>query len=334
MKAFRLGSKDARAAGPENIFNLNDMSLISKNIIATVAYYDIFEYPLTAFEIWKYLIAYGEERPVQDTEIKLSDIAEGLDSKDLEKHIGQLQGFYFLKGKDDLVEKRIRRNKISEHKFKIIRKVVWFLRFVPFVRMVAVTGRMAMKNASRESDLDLLVALKHGRIFTGRTLVTFLVHILGKRRHGNKITDRICLNYFITDRSLEIQLKDMFSSSEYSFAVPMFGSKNFQKFQEANGWIRDMKPNYHPEILANLKLVPDSDAARFSRKWGERIFSPSFIEKGLKKWQTRRILADPRTNRSGSMIIANDNSLVFLPEPQGPKVFEQFKKNLEKLALD
>lgn len=310
------------------------MSQLSKNIITTVAYYDIFDYPLTAFEIWKYLVAYGAENPAQGMEAGLSDIAEELENKELKKYIGQYRGYYFLKGKNDLVEKRIRRNKISEKKFKIIRKVVWFLRFVPYVRMVAVTGRMAMKNASEESDLDLLIVLKHGRIFTGRTLVTFLVHILGKRRYGKKITDRICLNYFITDKSLEIQLKDLFSSSEYSFALPMFGFKNFQKFQEANIWIKDTKPNYNPEKLANLKMIPDSDASRFLRKWGERIFSVNFIEKNLKKWQIRRILADPRTKRSGSMIVANDDSLVFLPEPQGPKVFEEFKKNLKKLALD
>ena len=142
------------------------------------------------------------------------------------------------------------------------------------------------------------------------------------------------MNYFITDKSLEIQLKDLFSSSEYSFILPMFGFKNSQKFQEANIWIKDMKPDYHPEKLANLKLIPDSDPARFLRKWGERIFSFGFVEKSLKKWQTRRILADPRTKRSGSMIVANDDSLVFLPEPQGPKVFEEFKRNLKKLSLD
>lgn len=307
---------------------------LSKNIIVTVAYYDIFDYPLTAFEVWKYLIDYGEESVRDVREATLFDIMEELDNKELEKYIGQHRGFYFLKGKNDLVEKRIRRNKISEHKFEIIRRVVWFLRFVPYVRMVAVTGRMAMKNASQESDLDLLIALKHGRIFTGRTLVTLLVHILGRRRYGEKITDRICLNYFITDKSLEIQIKDMFSSSEYSFLLPMFGFKNFQKFQEANIWIKDTKPSYHTEKLANLKMIPDSDPARFLRKWGERLLSFNFIEKSLKKWQIRRIQADSRTKKPGSMIVANNDSLVFLPEPQGPKVFGEFKKNLKKLALD
>ena len=32
---------------------LRNSKEISKNILATVAYYDVFSYPLTSFEIWK-----------------------------------------------------------------------------------------------------------------------------------------------------------------------------------------------------------------------------------------------------------------------------------------
>lgn len=311
------------------------MNNLRKNILATIAYYDVLDYPLTAFEIWKYLIMNQESTSNnQEEEIKLLDITNELDREEIKKYIEECRGFYFFQGRQDLVAKRIENNKISESKLKIIKKVAWFLRFVPFVRMVAITGRVAMKNAQKGSDLDLLIVLKHGHIFTGRTLVTLLVHLLGKRRYGKKIKNRICLNYFITTKSLEISNQDLFSSSEYYFIRPIFGFKVFRKFQTQNRWIRKYKPNYKPIEIAETCLLKDSYFSKKIRKIGEMIFSFSSLEKMLKKWQLRRIAVDLRTHQEGSMVEAGDDALIFLPEPQGPQIFERFKerlKNLEKL---
>jgi predicted nucleotidyltransferase len=224
-------------------------------------------------------------------------------------------------------------NKISEEKLKIIRRVVWFLRFVPFMRMAAITGRVAMKNAEKSSDLDLLIVLKHGHIFTGRILTTFLVHLLGKRRYGRKIKDRICLNYFITTKSLEISNQDLFASSEYFFVRPAFGFKVFRKFQMKNSWIKNYHPNFNESDLAERCLVKDSYFSKKIRKAGEKIFGFNFIEKTLKNWQVKRIANDPRTHKPGSMVEANDNELIFLPEPQGPEVFEKYQEKLEKMKI-
>lgn len=308
------------------------MASLSQKIITTLAYYDIFDYPMSSFEIWKYLLVLDVQSHTFDVEeekrISLADAIKELDSAEIKKYIEEYQGFYFLKGRKNLVSQRIEKNKISEKKFKIIRRTVRFLRFMPFVRAIAVTGRVAMKNAGAGSDLDLFIILERGRIFTGRTLVTFLTHILGKRRHGGKVANRICLNYFITNGSLEVSTKDLFSSSEYSFIFPMFGFETFHKFQLANGWIADFKENYRADELANLKLLEDSSFSKNIRKAGEIIFSFDFIEKALKSWQIKRIEKDPRTKKAGSLVLASSDALVFLPEPQGPRVYERFKRKL------
>jgi hypothetical protein len=79
--------------------------------------------------------------------------------------------------------------------------------------------------------------------------------------------------------------------------------------------------------------MEDSDAAKFARKWGERILGWDFLEEKLKKWQKKRIEKDPRTKKTGSLIVADDEALVFLPEPQGPQVYSRFKKRMELLTL-
>ncbi len=322
---------------------------LSKNILSTIVYYDCLDYPMTAFEIWKYLLTISLAMPdlakpdnsqfpipnenADSRKCSLIEVIGELEKEDLKKIIEEYCGFYFLKGRQELVSKRLENNKISEEKLKIIRRVVWFLRFVPFMRMAAITGRVAMKNAEKSSDLDLLIVLKHRRIFTGRILTTFLVHFLGKRRYGKKIKDRICLNYFITTKSPEISSQDLFSSSEYFFARPVFGFKVFRKFQIKNGWIKNYRPNYSLSDLAETCLVKDSFFSKKIRKAGEKIFGFKVLENMLKNWQMKRIAKDPRTHQAGSMVEANDNALIFLPEPQGPEVFERFQGKLEELAI-
>jgi len=306
---------------------------LAKHILSTIAYYDVMDYPMTGFEIWKYLTRINNSQAEQENEIHdLSAVLDELEEDNLKKYIEEFRGFYFLKGRRKLVSQRIKRNKISERKYKIVLRVTRILRFVPFVRMVAVTGRLAMKNAQEKSDLDLLVVLKQGKIFTGRFLVTLVVHFLGKRRHHNKIADRICLNYFITTKSLEIKLKDIYSSSEYSFILPLFGFKVFRKFQSSNKWIRDYKINYATEELANTKLLNDNYLTKLIRRFGEKLLNFDIIENKLKHWQLKRINKNPKTHQSGSLIIANEETLIFLPKPQGPAIYDEFRKRLAELT--
>jgi predicted nucleotidyltransferase len=294
---------------------------------------------MTAFEVWKYLTRIGDESKDEE-KITLADVMRELEGDKLKRFVCVFQGFYFLRGREYLVGQRIERNKIAEKKLKIAIKIAKFLRFVPFVRMIAVSGRLAMKNTEKKSDLDFLIALKNRKIFTGRLLVTLAVHLLGKRRYGVKIEDRACLNHFFNNKYPEINLKDnltnseyFFSASEYHFLFPIFGPKTFQKFKEKNVWIKKYKINYATFESSNLKFVRDILPSKIIRKAGEWLLRPNFIEKLLKKWQMERIAKDPRTHQRGSVIIANDKMLVFLPEPQGVKIYEKFIKKLNDLSL-
>ncbi|HLN19284.1 MAG TPA: hypothetical protein VK255_03900 [Patescibacteria group bacterium] len=306
------------------------MNDLSKKILTTIAYYDIFDYPLTSFELWKYLIRHnGAEKK----EYSILDIISELEGEEIKTKIEEYNGFYFLRGRRELVGQRIEKNKIAEKKFKKVIKIAKILRFVPFVRMIAATGTLAMKNTDLSSDLDLLVVLKHGKIFTGRTLVTLITHLLGVRRYGNKISNRICLNFFITDESLEINIKDLFSSSEYYFLWPLYGYDVFQKFQNANNWIRQFRDNYSSEEIASLKILRHNSLIKKIKYFGEVILSFEYVELWLKNWQTGRILRDPRTHFNGSMVVADDHTLIFLPEPQGPGVFERFQQKMKGLDM-
>lgn len=306
-----------------------------KNILATIIYYDILDYPLTSFEIWKYLLSHKTKRVAQndkEASVSLKDVLSELENEEIKKYIEKYQGFYFLKGRQGLVAERLDRNKISSAKIKKILRVAKILKLVPFIRSIAVTGRVAMKNAQAKSDLDLLIILEKERIFIGRILVTLLVHFIGQRRYGKKITNRICLNYFITTESLEIELQDLFSSSEYSFIFPLFNFEVFKKFQGSNQWIGNWRANYHIDSLPGTKIIKDNNFSRMTRKIIELVFNREWLEKIMKEWQTKKIANNPLTWQPGSAVRANEKMLVFLPEPQGPRIYERFQKRLAKLG--
>lgn len=308
-------------------------SKLNKNILATIIYYDGLNYPLTVFEVWKYLIRtdyYSHGTEVAD--VSLSQIVKHLKENDLTKYVEHYNGFYFLKGRSELVSKRISNGKISAGKIKKLESVAWWLRFVPFVRMVGITGALAMKNARTQSDLDLFIVLKYGKIWTGRTLVTALLHLFGQRRHGKKVADRVCLNFFVTDQSLEVITKDLFSASEYMFLFPLFGIKTYKKFQLRNKWIKNMKPTYALGDIAPLATIAETYFSWHIRSIGEILFGMNFIENMLRKIERKRIMLNPMTHQEGSLVYANDDALVFLPSPHGPQVFEKFKEKIEQLS--
>lgn len=307
---------------------------LNKNILATIVYYDGLNYPLTVFEVWKYLIRtdyYVENK--QPLETTLAEVAKNLHERTLKEYIESYNGFYFLKGQKHLIEKRLANNKTSVGKLNRLVRISKWLRFVPFVRMIGVTGALAMKNAKVKSDLDLLVVLRSGKIWTGRTFVTFLLHIFKKRRHNKKIADRVCLNFFVTDESLEVITKDLFSASEYMFLFPLYGFPTYERFQIKNQWIKSMKPSYALSEISPLKTFSDSRISKFIRTVGEIILSADWIENNLKNIEKKRIMANPKTHQEGSMVCANDDALVFLPEPHGPKIFEEFKRKIEEMSI-
>lgn len=305
---------------------------LKKNILSTICYYDVMDYPLTVFEIWKHLLS--AENTAVEERISLKDVIMELKDNNLGRFIESENGMYFLKGRNQLVNQRIARSKISALKIRRMKGAIYFLKMAPFVRMILVTGRLAMKNARPKSDWDVLVVLRENRIWIGRTCITVLAHILGKRRHHNKIRNRICFNYFITTNSLEIRNKDFYSASEYFFCFPLFDAKNyFQRFQIRNSWIRKYKPNYYLSLKKNLVSSADTKPTKFFRILLENLFDWDFLEKYLEKVEIEKIRKNPKTNNADSLIDVSKDALIFLPHPHGPVVFEKFKNKMTEFNI-
>lgn len=302
------------------------LATLRKNILATLTYYDVLGYSLTTFEVRKYLLNYHVEKGGQ--KVTLSEVSEKLTELERDEHIQNKKGFWSLAGRTDLADERITKEKISIAKLKRMRRLIAWLRYLPFIRMISATGSLSLRHGSRTSDWDMFVVLEEKALFTGRLILTVFLQLIGKRRHGKKIVDRACLNYFTGSESLCVRTKDWYASHEYQVMIPLFQTFRPDAFYRANDWLLQFRSQTHLPVNPHRLQLSDTHHTRQVRNILEKIFFSSWLEKGVARLQKEKIARNPSTTLQGACIIADDHSLVFFPKPRGPKVFELFKERL------
>lgn len=162
------------------------MIQIEQSIISTLIYYDLLDRPLTELEIYKYLFGLHQR-------VSFFVFQQTLKKLLADKTIKQGTSLYFLPGRANLILIREKRLKLAQVKWRKLKKLSRWLAFIPFLRMVAVTGSLTSYNTRQESDLDLLIVTESKRLWLTRTFITALTALLGVRRHGQKTQDRICM---------------------------------------------------------------------------------------------------------------------------------------------
>ncbi len=110
---------------------------------------------------------------------------------------------------------------------------------LPGVRMIALTGSLAMENIAPESDIDFFIVTQRDRVWLTRLAVVALVRIAAFRN----IT--LCPNYFLAEHQLPITRQNLYVAREIAQMVPLFGMQTYQQFRSANAWVFTYLPNAH-----------------------------------------------------------------------------------------
>ncbi|MEA1937353.1 MAG: hypothetical protein U9N04_04565 [Patescibacteria group bacterium] len=313
-------------------------AFLEKQILTTIIYYDILNYPLTAFEVFLYLIS-GNKKNTEISE--LSSVFFLLaNSEYLKKYLGQKRGFYFLKTRTDIVQQRLNRKKLADQKWKKAKKMFWIAQIAPFLKMVLVSGSLAMGNSKNESDIDLIITAKKGRIWIVRTFITLLTSLLGVRRHGVITKNKICLNHYITDESLKIPFESLYNAQSYLHLTNVYNDKEdrklFKKFQEENSWIKKYARNYQPAELGGFRSIGRNKILGLISSFLEIILSGTpgnYLEKKLAQVQSGRIKKDKLYKKKGGRITIDDNQLEFHPDSHEANIIPEFNRRMEKLGL-
>jgi predicted nucleotidyltransferase len=197
----------------------------------SIFYHDIFDYPLTFADLIKW------------------NTSENFSSGIADKQISSRDGYYFLKGRESLVYKRSFRERISAKKMGIAKKASKILSFIPGIKMVAVTGSLAMKNSVDESDIDLMVITAKGSLWTTRALAYIVIHTFGLRvRRPNDLRekDKLCLNLWMDESDLIWRKKDrnIYTAHEIAQILPSVNKdETYEKFLRENAWTLKFWPN-------------------------------------------------------------------------------------------
>lgn len=180
-------------------------------MISSINYHKIFDYPLTQEELlrWRY------------------------------KNVNE-------KTTNTKNKKRLEREKISRQKLIIAKKASKILSLIPTIKFVGVTGSLAMMNAKKESDIDLMVITKSNTLWATRLLCLIIFTGRIRRAKNNNEEDKLCFNMWLDENDLIWDKKDrnIYTAHEIAQVIPLVDKdKTYEKFLYLNRWLLDFWPN-------------------------------------------------------------------------------------------
>ncbi|MBZ0281217.1 MAG: hypothetical protein K8L97_10785 [Anaerolineae bacterium] len=207
------------------------MEGIEAAILRTVLYADVFNFPMTAKEIHHFLI--------HDEPVSLESVCNTLaTSTALKTVLNQVEGYVVYGERTDIIAVRQIRETASEHLWPVAMRYGRWLARLPFVRMVALTGALAMRNAAADDDdLDYILVTAPGRVWLARGFAIALVRLA--RVQGVEV----CPNYVLAESALSQERHDIFMAHEVVQMVPLYGHRLYERFRAANLWVGEQLPN-------------------------------------------------------------------------------------------
>ncbi len=246
-------------------------------------YFSLFQYPLTEEEIYAFSEVTSRKHLRDELEILLAN-----------KVIFKIDQFYLCENNEALVKRRILGNRNAEEIAGKALRVSKFISKFPFVEGVGISGSLSKGYFDEDGDIDFFIITKHRRLWIARTFL-----ILYKKIFLFNNKKYFCVNYFISENSLEIVEKNRFTATELVTMMPMYGNGSFKRFYEENQWALSFLPNQ----LLDKQLEKLRPAKKpFFSIWTEKILNTKigdsldslFLKITYKKWKVKFTHLDDR----------------------------------------
>lgn len=267
------------------------MNDLTKAILNTVNYFDLFEYPLTATEVWQFLF-WPNGPPVP-----LNGVAEELEWLQKNHQISFERGFYCLFGREVNIDTREACHRISIEKMRLAQREAQRLMNVPGVVGVAVSNSLSLRNSRQSGDIDFFIITKDNTIWQSRALAAGYAALFDKRPKPQSKENKLCLCLFASLRALDLEayllppeknIPDVVRIYWMATLKPLAGNEQiWQKFYADNQWINKFLPN-----------LPSYAKATDGRQEKYQAITPSVFEKILSNIQIK-LLPDALKQRMG-----------------------------------
>ncbi len=246
-------------------------------VLRTIIYYDIFNYPLTESDIMNNCgLSNTSSQPC-------SNALKFLVDKKIVHNLGE---YYSLSDNYAAVERRKRGNDKAEKWLKKSQRFSRLISWFPFVRGISLSGSLSKGFVDEDPDIDYFIITKPNRLWIARTmLITFKkIFLLNSYKY-------FCLNYFVTQDHMEIEEKNLFTATEISTMIPVFGNHVKRSFFESNQWIRSFFPNFEIDVKENVPYNKTATLKRFfefllSGTLGDHL-DRWFMKKTINHWSKK-----------------------------------------------
>lgn len=283
-------------------------------VLKTLAYADVFDYPLTEGEVWRFLIS--------NKKFSYQSIQRVLNAQN--KLIIAKHGYYSFKNRTHIIDKRIKKELYVDQKMKIAHKISSYLFHLPTVLLIGVSGGLAIRNAEKKDDIDLFVVTKTSTLWISRLILLVFLEMFGvRRKRGDKnVENKICLNMLIDQSVLGLPKKrqNLYTAHEVVQMKPIFDrDQTYQKFLNANAWVEKFLPNTLTGIRNQQRPLFIIHYSRLAAK--RALFILEWLAKKVQLWSIKK----HRTTE-----IISDSFLAFHPFDYEDKTLNAYKKRLNQ----
>lgn len=289
---------------------------IDEKIFKTLIYADIFNFPLSKSELWRFLIS--------DKTVDKKSFNEIINKKS--SSFSTYKDWYFLNKRKSLVNLRLKRMRESRKKLTEAKKIAFYLSFIPTVYFIGISGNLSMQNASEEDDIDLFIIAKKDTIFLTRAVILLILQVLGirRKRDEKQQANKICLNMLIDETAIKLskERRDLYTAHEIVQMKPLFERNNiYEKFMSLNKWVLEFMPNsVDIKKLSNEDIKDTMGLLNYPISQLLTIFE--FLAKTIQLWYMRK----HRTNET-----ITDRMLAFHPLDYKELILKEYEARKQKI---
>lgn len=313
------------------MLNPNQQEL-SLSIVKTIVFFDIFSYPLTAYEIYNYLPYKAKFKEVSDVLPFLIELGV----------ISEKDCFYYLNDQGKNYVSRLNRYHLANRKLKIAKKVAKYFSYLPFVKMVALSNLIGRHNMRDESDIDIFIITGKNRLWLSRFFCAGLMKVLNKRPTKEDKKDKICLSFYVDSDHLDLSNLSLENGDDWYFyywlagLYPLYDEGSYYlRLMQSNQWLKNYLPNID-FLISNQSYNP---ALKFRSK-APFIFRSihkflNVLEKKMERFQLKIMpqALKEKANKNSQVVIKEGVLKLYLRDRRqefkelfDQKLFEILKK--------
>lgn len=171
---------------------------------------------------------------------------------------------------------------LSFQKYKKALPFVKAIRHLISIKMVAITGSVAINSAKSSDDIDIFIVTSPNTLWLTRIIIYLIASLFFKRRKvrttPSQFKDSLCFNLWLEEGSLKVpkSKRNLYTAHEVLQIMPIFDRNNtYHQFIIKNSWTKRYLANAYSSLInkthpkstnINLGIFPFNYLVQFLNK--------------------------------------------------------------------